>query len=229
MTESIDSLGPVDYLVIEFPVGQSNFTGEGERELQKLIDDGIIRVLDIRVLIKQADGSIETMGMSDMGGLGTVAAAELKLADTLAAEELDEVVARMEPGSTAGVLVYENLWAAPLAAAVRHTGGQLIASGRIVAVCAPCAPHRGAGPGAPGRDLHGPLVDARRRASHVERPGHRPDLGRLPVALHHRRPRSLRRPAIRGVRARARAAFEPVPGSGGGAGRVALRHGVREA
>jgi hypothetical protein len=131
MTESLDQLGPVDYLVIEFPVGQSNFTGEGERELQKLIDNGIIRVLDIKVLIKQADGSIESMGMSDMGSLGSVAEAELKLADTLAAGELDEVVGRMEPGSTAGVLVYENLWAAPLAAAVRHTGGQLIASGRI--------------------------------------------------------------------------------------------------
>jgi hypothetical protein len=131
MTESLDQLGPVDYLVIEFPVGQSNFTGEGERELQKLIDNGIIRVLDIKVLIKQADGSIESMGMSDTGSLGSVAEAELKLADTLAADELDEVVGRMEPGSTAGVLVYENLWAAPLAAAVRHTGGQLIASGRI--------------------------------------------------------------------------------------------------
>jgi hypothetical protein len=131
MTESLDQLGPVDYLVIEFPVGQSNFTGEGERELQKLIDNGIIRVLDIKVLIKQADGSIESMGMSDTGSLGSVAEAELRLADTLAADELDEVVGRMEPGSTAGVLVYENLWAAPLAAAVRHTGGQLIASGRI--------------------------------------------------------------------------------------------------
>ena len=131
MTESIDTLGPVDYLVIEFPVGQSNFTGEGERELQKLVDAGIIRVLDMLVLIKHADGSIETMEMSDMGSLGAVAQAELRLADLLAREQLDETAARMEPGSTAGVLVYENVWAAPLAAAVRHTGGQVVASGRI--------------------------------------------------------------------------------------------------
>jgi hypothetical protein len=131
MVESLDSLGPVDYLVVAFPVGQSNFTGEGERELQKLIDAGIIRVLDILVLIKQADGSVESMGMSELGALGAIGRAELKLADTLAREDLDRVAEQMAPGSTAGVLVYENLWAAPLASALRHTGGQLIASGRI--------------------------------------------------------------------------------------------------
>jgi hypothetical protein len=129
--ESLDTLGPVDYLVVEFPVGQSNFTGEAERALQALIDAGTIRVLDILVLIKQADGSIESMGMADMGTLGSVMQAELRLAETLARPELDEVAATMEPGSTAGVLVYENLWAAPLASAIRHTGGRLVTSGRI--------------------------------------------------------------------------------------------------
>jgi hypothetical protein len=102
MTEiSLDELGPVDYLVVEFPAGASNFTGEMAAEL------------------------------SDVAELGELKAIEAELAELLAAEDVDQLAAAMEPGSTAGVLVWENLWAAPFASAARRSGGQLIANGRI--------------------------------------------------------------------------------------------------
>ena len=128
---SLDELGPVDYLVVEFPAGTSNFTGEMAKELVALVDAGTIRVMDVIVLTKDADGSIEAMELSDLGDLGELQALEAELGDLLAADDLAHLAAAMEPGSTAGVLVWENLWAAPFASAARRSGGQLIANGRI--------------------------------------------------------------------------------------------------
>jgi Family of unknown function (DUF6325) len=124
MTEqSLDELGPVDYVVVEFPAGASNFTGEMAAELLALVDTGTIRVIDILILTKDQDGAVEAMELSDVGELGELQALEAQLAEQLAAA--------MEPGSTAGVLIWENLWAAPFASAARRSGGQLIANGRI--------------------------------------------------------------------------------------------------
>jgi hypothetical protein len=132
MTEvSLDELGPVDYLVVEFPAGASSFTGEMAAELRALVDSGTIRVIDVLILTKDADGTVEATELSDIGELGELQAVEAELAELLAAEDVDHLAAAMEPGSTAGVLIWENLWAAPFAAAVRHSGGQLIANGRI--------------------------------------------------------------------------------------------------
>jgi len=127
----LDSLGPVDYIVVEFPAGASNFTGEMSEELLRLVDAGTIRLIDILILTKDADGSVEAMELSDIDELGDLQRLEAELAELLAAEDVEHLAAAMEPGSTAGVLIWENLWAAPFASAARRSGGQLIANGRI--------------------------------------------------------------------------------------------------
>jgi hypothetical protein len=132
MTEiSVDELGPVDYIVVEFPAGASSFTGEMAAELRALVDSGTIRVIDVLILTKDADGTVEATELSDIAELGELQVIEAELAELLAAEDVDHLAAAMEPGSTAGVLIWENLWAAPFASAVRRSGGQLIADGRI--------------------------------------------------------------------------------------------------
>jgi hypothetical protein len=132
MTErSLDELGPVDYLVVEFPAGHQNFKGEGADELVRLHDAGIIRIMDILILAKDADGTVDAMELSDLPDLGELQRIEAQLAQTLAEDDVANLAAAMDPGSVAGVLIYENLWAAPFGAAMRRAGGQLIANGRI--------------------------------------------------------------------------------------------------
>jgi hypothetical protein len=132
MTDTpLNELGPVDYVVVEFPAGASNFTGEMVKELLSLVDGGIIRVIDVLILTKADDGSVEAVELSDVGDLGELQALEAELAELLAEEDVEHLAAAMEPGSTAGVLIWENLWAAPFASAARRSGGQLIAHGRI--------------------------------------------------------------------------------------------------
>jgi hypothetical protein len=128
---SLDELGPVDYLVVEFPAGESNFTGEMARELVALADAGTIRVIDVLILTKDAEGSIDAMELSDIENLGPLQQIEAELAELLTEDDVVNLAAAMDPGSTAGVLIWENLWAAPFASAARRAGGQLIADGRI--------------------------------------------------------------------------------------------------
>ena len=87
--------------------------------------------MDILILVKEADGSVDAMELSDIAELGELARLETQLVKTLASEDVAHLAAAMDPGSVAGVLVYENLWAAPFASAMRRAGGQLIANGRI--------------------------------------------------------------------------------------------------
>jgi len=131
MTESVDELGPVDYLVVEFP--GSNFNGEIMPELVDLVERGVVRVLDLVVIKKDEDSAFEAFEFADIedGVLGELRELEREFADLLSEDDIAAVVDAMEPGSTAGLLIYENLWAAPLASAVRRSGGQLVASGRI--------------------------------------------------------------------------------------------------
>ena len=133
MTEerTLDELGPFDYLIVEFPEGAQNFTGEGAVELIRLHDNGIIRIMDILILQKGEDGTVMAQELGDLEKLGDLARLETQLVQTLAAEDVDNLAAAMDPGSVAGVLVYENVWAAPFASAMRRAGGQLIANGRI--------------------------------------------------------------------------------------------------
>ena len=110
----LTELGPVDYLVVEFPEGHQNFTGEMAEELVRLSDAGTIRVIDVLILVKDADGSVDAMELSDAGELGALVQLEAELAELLAAEDVENLANAMDPGSVAGVLVYENLWASPL-------------------------------------------------------------------------------------------------------------------
>ena len=127
----LNDLGPVDYAIVEFPAGASNFSGEMAEELLALVDAGTIRVIDVLILTKDDDGVVEAAELSDVGDLGEMQALEAQLAELLAEEDVENLAAAMDPGTTAGVLIWENLWAAPFASAVRHSGGQLIADGRI--------------------------------------------------------------------------------------------------
>src|SRR6188472_3343535 len=132
MTEtSLDELGPVDYVVVEFPAGASSFTGEMAAELVALVDSGTIRLIDVLILTKNQDGSVDAMELSDIEELGELQTIEAELAELLAEDDVLHLAAAMDPGSTAGVLIWENLWAAPFASAARRSGGQLIATGRI--------------------------------------------------------------------------------------------------
>jgi len=127
----LDSLGPVDYVVVEFPAGESSFTGEMADELITLVEAGTIRVIDVLILTKNEDGTVDAMELSDIEQLGPLQTVEAQLAELLAEEDVEHLAAAMDPGSTAGVLIWENLWAAPFASAARRSGGQLIATGRI--------------------------------------------------------------------------------------------------
>jgi hypothetical protein len=127
----LDELGPVDYVVVEFPAGHTTFSGEIVTELVALVDAGTIRVIDVLILTKNEDGSVDAAELSDIAELGPLQQIEAELAELLAEDDVLHLAAAMEPGSTAGVLIWENLWAAPFASAARRAGGQLIADGRI--------------------------------------------------------------------------------------------------
>jgi hypothetical protein len=129
--DAVDELGPVDWIVVEFP--GSRFNGQIAPALLDLVDRDLIRVLDLLVLKKDADGSLEAFELSDLdeGEIGELRTYESELAMLLSEEDVTSIAAAIEPGSSAGVLVWENTWAAPFASAVRHSGGQLVASGRI--------------------------------------------------------------------------------------------------
>ena len=126
-----DELGPVDWIVVEFP--GSKFNGLIAPALLDLVERDLIRVLDLLVLKKDADGSLEAFELSDLdeGEIGGLRDYESDLAMLLSEEDVTSLAAAIEPGSSAGVLVWENTWAAPFASAVRRSGGQLVASGRI--------------------------------------------------------------------------------------------------
>lgn len=128
---SLDNLGPIDYLIVEFPAGHSQFTGEMADELVRLVDAGTIRVIDVVILAKDDDGVVEVVELSDLDDSESLQAIEAELADLLAEEDIENLAGAMEPGSVAGVLVYENVWAAPFGSAARRAGGRLIANGRI--------------------------------------------------------------------------------------------------
>jgi Family of unknown function (DUF6325) len=128
-----DELGPVDYVVVAFPAGQADFSGEMASELRALMDSDTVRVLDLVLVTKDVDGSVEGTELRDADDseVGQLHAAEADLAVLLAESDIDEIGQVLEPGSSAAVLVWENTWAAPFGTAVRRSGGQLVASGRI--------------------------------------------------------------------------------------------------
>ena len=130
---NLDVLGPVDYLVVEFPSDKANFSGEMAAELKSLVDRELVRVLDLVIMSKDLDGAVAVDEVHDVdqSDLGQLRALEADLAMVLAEEDLEELGKVLEPGNVAAVLVYENSWAAPFASSVRRAGGALVADGRI--------------------------------------------------------------------------------------------------
>ena len=130
---NVDELGPVDYLVVGFPAEKADFSGEMASELKALIDSNTIRVLDLVMIVKGEDGSVEASELRDADDteVGELRALERDLAILLAEEDIEEIGASLEPGSAAAVLVWENSWAAPFGSAVRRSGGELLGSDRI--------------------------------------------------------------------------------------------------
>lgn len=127
----LDDMGPVDYIVVEFP--GSRMTGKAFPILLDLVDRGLIRILDLAFVTKEPDGAIHAMELRDIDGDGELdlMVFEGAASGLLDQEDLDEAGSVLEPGNSAGILVFENVWAAPFARAVREGGGQLVASGRI--------------------------------------------------------------------------------------------------
>ena len=133
MNDTDVELGPVDYIVVAFPAGRANFSGEMASQLRALMDSNTVRVLDLVLVTKDLDGSVEASELRDADDseVGQLRAAEADLAVLLAESDVEEIGGVLEPGSAAAVLVWENTWAGPFASAVRRSGGQLVASGRI--------------------------------------------------------------------------------------------------
>jgi hypothetical protein len=131
MTDDLDEMGPIDYIVVEFP--GSKMTGEGFPILLDLVDRGIIRILDLAFVMKDLDGTVRGIAISDFDGDGELdlAAFEGASSGLLGEDDIEEAGTVLEAGSSAGILVYENVWAGPFASALRRGGGQLVASGRI--------------------------------------------------------------------------------------------------
>jgi|SRR3954447_12787396 hypothetical protein len=131
MTSTLDDVGPIDYLVVEFP--GNRMTGEAFPLLIDLADRGLIRILDLAFVRKDVDGSVTGLSLTDLDGDGQLDLTVFEGASSglLDPEDLASAGDVLEPGNSAGILIYENHWAAPLAAALRRSGGQLAASGRI--------------------------------------------------------------------------------------------------
>ena len=127
----LEEMGPVDYLVIEFP--ECHPVGENLPLLVDLADSGIIRILDLALVKREFDGSMSLLALADVDADGEwdFTVFEGVSSGLLGEDDVDEAAQILEPGRSAAILVYENRWAAPLAVALRRSGAQLVSSGRI--------------------------------------------------------------------------------------------------
>jgi len=128
--EILEEMGPVDYVVIEWPGKQPK--GEVAPMIIDLVDRGLIRILDVALMVKAEDGSVAALDLGEING-DSAGFGEFEGASTglIGQDDLQEAAAALEPGTSAAILVWENRWAAPIAVAIRRSGGQLAASGRI--------------------------------------------------------------------------------------------------
>ena len=132
MSEMETGLGPVDYLIVEWPAGTQP-SGEGLKELARLTDLGIIRVLDLVFVTKDEDGTVAGLALADLDADGELdlVAFEDKSSGFIGPDDYEDAGSAMEAGASAAILLYENRWARPFAEAVKATGAQLIARGGI--------------------------------------------------------------------------------------------------
>ena len=126
-------LGPIDYLVVEFPAGKADFSGAMAEKLKELVEAGTVRVLDLLIITKDEGGEIDAFELHEFGDgdVGLLRELGAGYAQLLSEEDVGHIAAALEPGTVAAALVWENTWAAPFAASIRKSGGQLVASGRI--------------------------------------------------------------------------------------------------
>lgn len=124
-------LGPIDYLIVEFP--RKDMRGEGLPILVDLVERGIIRILDLTFVVKEDDGSVTVLDLADEDADGKLEMTVFQGASSglIGEEEIAEAASVLAPGTSAGILIYENTWAAPLAGALRRNGAQIVAGGRI--------------------------------------------------------------------------------------------------
>ncbi len=128
--DDLNEMGPIDYVLVEWPGRQPN--GEVAPHLVELVERGLIRILDLAFIAKAEDGSVAGLELADVGGeVAELAIFEGAASGLLSDEDIAEAGGALEPGTSAALLVFENTWAAPFAGAVRRSGGQLVASGRI--------------------------------------------------------------------------------------------------
>lgn len=130
MSDTDIEMGPIDYIVVEWPAGKPP-TGEALPLLVDLVDRGLIRVLDFAFVQKQDDGTVIGLDLADVGDDPQLTVFEGASSGILGDDDYQEAGAAIEPGCAAALLVYENTWAAPFATALRRTGAQLVAGGRI--------------------------------------------------------------------------------------------------
>ena len=128
--DQLDEMGPIDYIVLEWPGKQP--AGDAVPLLLDLVDRGIIRILDIAFMAKGEDGSVVAIDLADLdGGDAGFAAFEGAASGLIGDDDMQEAAEALAPGTSAALLVWENRWAAPVAVALRRSGGQLVASGRL--------------------------------------------------------------------------------------------------
>ena len=133
MTDQDLALGPIDYLALEFP--QARMNGEGLAELLDLVDRGLVRILDLRAVKREADGTFTEIEIADFDSDGTLDLAVFRGVSSglLDNDDLSEAASLIDPGKVVALLVWENTWAAPFVSAMRRVGADVIASGRIPA------------------------------------------------------------------------------------------------
>ena len=128
--KEIEEMGPIDYIVLEWPGRQPK--GDVAPLIVELVDRGIIRILDVAFMVKREDGTVDSIELGelngDSGGFGEFEGASSGL---IGQDDLEEAATALEPGTSAAILIWENRWAAPVAVALRRSGGQLVATGRI--------------------------------------------------------------------------------------------------
>ena len=128
-TEEVDEMGPIDYVVVEWPDAQPN--GEGVPILLDLVERGIVRILDLAFIAKGEDGTVAALELADVASVDGLAELVGAASGLLDESDVEEAGKALEPGTSAALLVYENSWAAPFASALRRNGAQLVANGRI--------------------------------------------------------------------------------------------------
>ncbi|MBV9832224.1 MAG: DUF1269 domain-containing protein [Marmoricola sp.] len=126
-------VGPIDYLALEFPAAKLD--GSGMQALLDLVEAGTIRVLDLRVVVADEDGTLSAVAIADLDGDGVLDLAVFEGVESglLDQDDIDQIGSIVTPGNAVGLIVYENTWAGPFVTAMRQAGAQVVASGRIPA------------------------------------------------------------------------------------------------